>query len=48
VVRNLHAAGIGICAAFVFGSDDDTPEVCARTFEFLLEANKELAPSSAQ
>jgi radical SAM superfamily enzyme YgiQ (UPF0313 family) len=41
VVRKLHAAGIGVCAAFVFGGDADTPEVFARTLEFLLEANVE-------
>lgn len=41
VVRKLHAAGIGICAAFMFGGDDDTPDVFERTIEFLLEANVE-------
>jgi radical SAM superfamily enzyme YgiQ (UPF0313 family) len=40
-VRKLHVAGIGICAAFVLGGDDDTPEVFERTLEFLLEANVE-------
>ena len=40
-VRKLHAAGIGVFAAFVFGSDDDTPDVFQRTLEFLLEANVE-------
>jgi radical SAM superfamily enzyme YgiQ (UPF0313 family) len=40
-VRKLHAAGIGVCAAFVFGGDDDTPDVFGRTLEFLLEANIE-------
>ena len=41
-VRKLHAAGIAVCAAFVFGGDDDTPEVFERTLEFLLEANVEV------
>ncbi len=41
VVRRLHAAGIAICAAFVFGGDHDTPDVFERTLEFLLEANVE-------
>ena len=41
VVRNLHAAGISVFAGFVFGSDDDTPDVFERTLAFLLEANVE-------
>lgn len=40
-VRKLHAAGIGIFGAFVFGEDDDTPEVFPRTLDLLLEANIE-------
>jgi radical SAM superfamily enzyme YgiQ (UPF0313 family) len=40
-VRKLHAAGIAICAAFVFGGDQDTPEVFERTLEFMLDANVE-------
>jgi len=42
VAKQLHAAGIAICAAFVIGGDDDTTEVFERTLEFLLEANIEL------
>jgi radical SAM superfamily enzyme YgiQ (UPF0313 family) len=41
-VHKLHAAGIAVCAAFVFGGDDDTPDVFERTLEFLLEANVEV------
>jgi radical SAM superfamily enzyme YgiQ (UPF0313 family) len=41
VVRRLHAAGIGVCAGFMFGGDDDRPDVFERTLEFLLEANVE-------
>lgn len=41
VVRRLHTAGIGVCAGFVFGGDDDAPDVFERTLEFLLEANVE-------
>jgi radical SAM superfamily enzyme YgiQ (UPF0313 family) len=40
-VRRLHAAGIAVFAGFVFGSDDDTPDVFPRTLEFLIEANVE-------
>lgn len=40
-VQRLHTAGIAVFAGFVFGSDDDTPDVFARTLEFLLEANVE-------
>lgn len=41
-VQRLHAHGIAVTAAFVFGSDHDTPDVFARTVEFLLEANVEI------
>jgi radical SAM superfamily enzyme YgiQ (UPF0313 family) len=41
IIRKLHAAGIAICAAFMFGGDNDTPDVFERTLEFLLEANVE-------
>ena len=40
-VQKLHKAGIGVFAAFVFGSNDNTPDVFERTLEFLLEANVE-------
>lgn len=40
-VQKLHSAGIGICAAFMFGGDDDTPDVFEETIKFLLEANVE-------
>jgi radical SAM superfamily enzyme YgiQ (UPF0313 family) len=40
-VRKLHESGIAICAAFVFGGDEDTPDVFERTLEFLLDANLE-------
>jgi radical SAM superfamily enzyme YgiQ (UPF0313 family) len=41
IVKKLHAVGIGICAGFMFGGDDDTPDVFEQTLEFLLEANVE-------
>jgi len=41
VVRKLHATGIGVFAGFVFGSDDDGPDVFERTLKFILEANIE-------
>ena len=40
-VQRLHTAGIAVYAGFVFGSDSDTPDVFARTLDFLLEANIE-------
>jgi len=40
-VQKLHAKGIAVCAAFMFGSDEDTPDVFANTLEFLLESNVE-------
>lgn len=41
VVQRLHAAGIAVFAGFVFGSDQDGPDVFERTLEFLLDANVE-------
>lgn len=38
-VRRIHARGIGICGAIVFGNDHDTTEIFPRTLEFLLKAN---------
>jgi radical SAM superfamily enzyme YgiQ (UPF0313 family) len=40
-LRRLHQAGIAVYAGFVFGGDDDTPEVFPHTLEFLLETNVE-------
>jgi radical SAM superfamily enzyme YgiQ (UPF0313 family) len=41
VVRKLHAKGIAVCAAFMFGGDEDQPDVFERTLEFLLDSNVE-------
>ena len=41
-IGTLHHAGIGICAGFVFGSDEDGPDVFERTLDFLLETNVEV------
>jgi len=46
LVQKLHKAGIGIFAAFVFGSDADGPDVFASTLDFLLEANIEVLQST--
>ena len=40
-MERLHAAGLAVNAAFVFGGDDDGPGVFADTLEFLLETNVE-------
>uniref|UniRef100_UPI0032166335 B12-binding domain-containing radical SAM protein n=1 Tax=uncultured Draconibacterium sp. TaxID=1573823 RepID=UPI0032166335 len=45
-VKNIHNAGIGIFAGFVFGSDNDIPDVFADTLDFLLEANIEVLQST--
>lgn len=42
IVDNLHAAGIAVYAGFVFGTDDDTPDVFRHTLQFLLDANIEV------
>ncbi|GET22148.1 radical SAM superfamily enzyme YgiQ (UPF0313 family) [Prolixibacter denitrificans] len=41
-VKKLHGAGIGVFAGFIFGSDNDGPDVFADTLDFLLEANIEV------
>ncbi len=41
IMDKLHAAGIAVCAAFVFGGDEDAPDVFPRTLDFLLESNAE-------
>ncbi|WP_340114324.1 B12-binding domain-containing radical SAM protein [Maribellus mangrovi] len=46
VVRKLHKAGISICGAFVFGSDEDGPDVFETTLDFLLENNVEALQST--
>ena len=40
-VRKLHARGIAVCAAFMFGCEEDTPDVFERTLKFLLDSNVE-------
>lgn len=37
-VARLHGAGIGVFAGFVFGGDEDGPDVFARTLQFLDDA----------
>jgi len=37
-VKTLHDLGIGVLTGFVFGADDDTPDVFRKTVEFLDEA----------
>jgi len=46
LVSRLHQAGIGIFAAFVFGSDEDGPEIFGNTLDFLMEANIEVLQST--
>lgn len=42
VAKKIHKAGIGIFAGFVFGDDDDGPDVFQNTLDFLQEANIEV------
>jgi radical SAM superfamily enzyme YgiQ (UPF0313 family) len=46
VVKKLHDRGIVIFAAFVFGSDEDGPDVFENTLEFLLKSNVETLQST--
>jgi radical SAM superfamily enzyme YgiQ (UPF0313 family) len=45
-VKRLHDVGIGVWGAFVFGFDEDTPEVFADTVEFGIEAKLLMASYS--
>jgi radical SAM superfamily enzyme YgiQ (UPF0313 family) len=38
-VKKIHNKGIAVCAAFVFGGDEDGTDVFASTLDFFLEAN---------
>ncbi len=42
VVRKLHQRGISVMGCFVFGLDDDTPEVFDRTADFVVDAHIDL------
>lgn len=46
VVRKLHKRGIAIFAAFVFGSDEDGPDVFENTLDFLIDTNVETLQST--
>ncbi|WP_167619618.1 B12-binding domain-containing radical SAM protein [Maribellus sediminis] len=46
IVKQIHAAGIGICAGFVFGSDEDGPDVFENTLEFLQKSNMDALQST--
>ena len=43
VVRDLHQRGIGVYGTFVFGYDQDTPDLIQRSVDFSLEARLEMA-----
>jgi radical SAM superfamily enzyme YgiQ (UPF0313 family) len=43
VVRALHRRGIAIYGTFVLGYDADTPDTIARTLDFALQSNLEIA-----
>jgi radical SAM superfamily enzyme YgiQ (UPF0313 family) len=45
-VKQLHDEGIGVWGAFVFGFDEDTPDVFAETVEFGIEAKLLMASYS--
>jgi len=46
VVKRIHKAGIAICGGFVFGSDEDGPDVFENTLQFLLESNMDALQST--
>lgn len=46
LVKKIHDAGIAICGGFVFGSDEDQPDVFENTLEFLMESNMDVLQST--
>ena len=38
-LQKLHTKHIAVCAAFMFGGDDDTPDVFEHTLKFMLDSN---------
>ena len=46
ITRRIHDHKIGIFAGFVFGSDDDGPDVFENTLDFLLDSNIEVLQST--
>lgn len=46
VVKRIHKAGIAICGGFVFGSDEDGPDVFENTLQFLMESNMDALQST--
>jgi len=46
VVKKIHKAGIAICGGFVFGSDEDGPDVFENTLDFLLNSNVDVLQST--
>lgn len=46
VVKKIHGKGIGIFGGFVFGGDDEGPDVFRSTLDFLLESNIEVLQST--
>ncbi len=46
IVKKLHKKGLVIFGAFVFGSDEDGPDIFENTLDFLLESNVETLQST--
>lgn len=46
IVRRIHKAGISICSGFVFGSDEDGPDVFENTLDFLMDVNMDALQST--
>ncbi len=46
IVKKLHSKGIAIFAGFMFGADDDKPDVFENTLDFLLDANLDVLQST--
>jgi len=46
IVRKIHHAGVSICSGFLFGSDQDGPDVFENTLDFLMEVNMDALQST--
>jgi radical SAM superfamily enzyme YgiQ (UPF0313 family) len=46
IVHKIHHAGISICSGFLFGSDQDGPDVFEKTLDFLMEVNMDALQST--
>jgi hypothetical protein len=47
VFRRIHAAGIAVLGAFIFGIDGDTPESLARRADYIIDSDVDVMQTTA-